>query len=144
MSKYENGDDRRRVVEAQTSVTKAIEARKKRLQQPPAVPPKNKQLSSEAQLERQIYLANLAMNKYQVRLEDGDELNPEEERVFMSLMDAIRKLEATISGLRAKRQNEQLGPVEIAKGLVETGMEVEDVLNMYPGNEAVKRALEKL
>lgn len=144
MSKYESGANRRRDIEATTTVAKALKARKERLKQPPAVKPRQKALSTEGQLERSIYLTNLALNKYEVKLEDGDELTPEEERVFMSLLDTIRKLEATLSGIRSKEKSDDMGPVEIARGLVDTGMDIDDVIAMYPGNKGVKAALEKL
>lgn len=144
MSNYESGESRRRDIEAKTTVQKAIEAKRKRLAQPPAIKPRAKALGTEGQLERSIYLTNLALNKYEVKLEDGDELTPEEERVFMSLLDTIRKLEATLCAIRSKQKNDDMGPVEIAKGLVDTGMDIDEVIAMYPGNKGVKESLEKL
>jgi hypothetical protein len=143
MSNYESGDSRRRDIEATTTVAKALKARKERLRQPPAVKPTYKRLSTEGQLERSIHLTNLALNKYEVKLEDGDELTGEEERVFMSLLDTIRKTEATLAGIQAKAKTDDMGPVEIALGLVDTGMDIDDVLAMYPNNKAVGAALEK-
>lgn len=144
MSNYKSGGERYEEIQATTTVAKALKAKKERLKQPPAVKAKPKALSTEGQLERSIYLTNLALNKYEVKLEDGDELTPEEERVFMSLLDTIRKLEATLSAIRAKADKNDMGPVEIAKGLVDTGMDIDEVIAMYPGNKGVKAALEKL
>jgi hypothetical protein len=135
---------KRRIVDGpKTSIQEALEKRKKRAALP-AVKPEHKPLSSEAQLERNIYLTNLALNKYQVKLEDGDELVPEEERVFMSLLDTVRKQEATLMALRAKQKEEHMGPVETAKALVDTGMEIDAVIDLYPGNKAVESALSKM
>jgi hypothetical protein len=134
----------RRIVEGpKTSIQEALEKRKKRAALP-AVKPEHKPLSSEAQLERNIYLTNLALNKYQVKLEDGDELDPVEESRFMQLLDTVRKQEATLMALRAKKKEEHMGPVEVARGLVDTGMDIDEVLKLYPGNKAVVSALEKL
>jgi len=134
----------RRIVDGpKTSIQEALEQRQKR-RQAPIIKPEHKPLSSEAQIERGIYLSNLALNKYQVKLEDGDELLPEEERVFMSLLDTVRKQEATLMALRAKKREEHMGPVEVAKGLVDTGMSIDEVLKLYPNNKAVESALEKL
>ena len=135
---------KRRIVEGpKTSIQEALEKRKKRAALP-AVKPEHKPLSSEAQLERNIYLTNLALNKYQVKLEDGDELDPVEESRFMQLLDTVRKQEATLMALRAKKKEEHMGPVEVARGLVDTGMDIDEVLKLYPGNKAVVSALEKL
>lgn len=143
MSNYQSGESRRRDIEATTTVAKALQARKERLRQPPTVKPTPKRLSTEGQLERSIYLTNLALNKYEVKLEDGDELDATDEIRFMALLDTIRKNEATLAGIRAKQKTDDMGPVEIALGLVDTGMDIDDVLAMYPGNKAVHSALEK-
>jgi len=144
MSNYQDGESRRRDIEGATTVMKALAAKKERLKQPPTVQSTYKRLTTEAQLERSIYLTNLALNKYEVKLEDGEELDPTEESRFMSLLDTIRKLEATLCGIQAKQKTDDMGPVEIARGLVDTGMEIDVVLAMYPGNKGVRSALEKL
>ena len=143
MSNYESGHGRRRDIEAATTVSKALKAKKERLRLPPAIKPKYKRLSTVGQLERSIYLTNLALNKYEVMLEDGDELSPVDESRFMALLDTIRKTEATLAGIQAKAKTDDMGPVEIALGLVDTGMDIDDVLAMYPNNKAVGAALEK-
>jgi hypothetical protein len=143
MSNYESGESRRREIQATTTVAKALQAKKERLRLPPAVKPEYKRLSTVGQLERSIYLTNLALNKYEVMLEDGDELDPTDESRFMALLDTIRKTEATLAGIQAKQKTDDMGPVEIALGLVDTGMDIDDVLAMYPNNKAVSSALEK-
>lgn len=137
-------EPKRRVVEgAATSVQKAIDARRARLQAPPEVKQAHKPMTSEAQLERGIYLTNLALNKYQVKLEDGEEMTPEEERVFMSLLDTVRKQEATLSAIRSKKKQEDMTPTEIALELLETGMDMDEVLNLYSDNKKVQDAIRK-
>jgi hypothetical protein len=137
-------EPKRRVVEgAATSVQKAIEARRERLAAPPEVKPKYKPMTSEAQLERGIYLTNLALNKYQVKLEDGEELDPTEESRFMSLLDTVRKQEATLSAIRSKKKQEDMSPTEIALELLETGMDEDEVLNLYSDNKKVQDAIRK-
>ena len=143
MSKYESGAERQAAIAAKTTVQKAIEARRERLAAPPEVKQRHKPMTSEAQLERNIYLTNLALNKYQVKLEDGEELVPEEERVFMSLLDTVRKQEATLSAIQSKKKQDDLSPTEIALELLETGMDEEEVLNLYADNKKVIDAIRK-
>ena len=141
MSKYVSGEERRQVINAQTTVQKAIEARRERLASPPEVKQAHKPLTSEAQLERGIYLTNLALNKYQVKLEDGDELTPEEERVFMSLLDTVRKQEMSLTAIVSKKKQDDMSPLEIALELLETGMDEDEVLNLYADNKKVRDAI---
>ena len=122
-------------------VAAAIAEKRERLKQPPK---KYKSLSEQAQLERQLYLANLAMNKYEAKLEDGREVEPEEERLFLQHQDSLRKLEMALSALRSKADLTKKSDADLAKEMVLSGMDKEQVMALYEGNDAVERALEKL
>jgi len=141
MSNYTNGDDRREEIEAASSVVQAIKARRERLAAPPEVKQAHKPLTTEAQLERNIYLTNLALNKYQVKLEDGDELDLTEESRFMALVDSVRKQEVSLAAIQAKQKNDDMGPIEIALELLETGMDEAEVINLYADNKKVLDAI---
>lgn len=93
------------------------------------------------QLTRQLYLASLALNKYQEKLEDGEALTPEEERLFLAHQDSVRKLETTLSALRAKRDMKKKTDPELALEMVRAGVSKEQVLSMYPGNNHVRKAV---
>lgn len=132
---------KRRIVPARDSVVEAIKERKQRMAEPQKAPTEHKPLTELAQLERQLYLANLALNKYQTKLEGGIELTPEEERLFLAHQDSIRKLETTLSALRSKKDYAGLSSVKLACEMVASGIPREEVLALYPDNEKVKEAL---
>lgn len=123
----------RRIIErASETITEALRERKEKLSQAPVEKPKYKPLTEVAQLERQVYLANLALNKYETRLEEGDELTPEEERVFLSHQDSLRKLEVTLSALRAKADPSKKTDEGLAIAMLEAGMPKDVVRQLYP------------
>lgn len=122
-------------------VAAAIAEKRERLKEPPK---KYKPLSEQAQLERQLHLANLAMNKYEAKLEKGQELELDEERMFLAHQDSIRKLETTLSALRSKADLTKKSDADLAKEMVLSGMDKEQVLALYEGNQSVETALEKL
>jgi len=103
--------------------------------------PRPKPLSEVAQLERQLYLANLALDKYEQRLEHGVELTPEEERLFLAHQDSLRKLETTLAALKAKADLSKKSDVDLAREMLAAGMEKEQVLALYENNESVRDAL---
>lgn len=100
-----------------------------------------KPLSEETQLERQLYLANLALDKYEKMLERGDEMEPEQERLFLAHQDSVRKLEATLSAMKARADLSKKTDKQIAIELVESGISYQQVREMYDGNHIVLDAL---
>lgn len=126
---------------AETSVTEAIKKRRK-VQQ--VVPPAPKKRTHEAGLEHEIYLAQLGIGQYEHMLENGDYIPPDEMRIFLSMLNTLRQLKVSLAGIKAREKEEKMGPIEVAKGLVETGMSKEEVLKLYPGNKKVREALEQL
>lgn len=125
----------------ETTITEAIKQRRK-VQQ--TVPPAPKQRTHEAGLEHEIYLAQLGVSQYEHKLEKGEYIPPDEMRIFLTLLNTLRQLKVSLAGIKAREKEEKMGPVEVAKGLVETGMDVEEVLKLYPGDKKVKEALDGL
>ena len=136
--------NRRVVHSAITEVTEAIKARKARMAEPQRAPLEHKPLGEQQMLERQLYLANLALNKYQTKLEAGIELNPEEERLFLAHQDGIRKLETTHTALRSKANLGKKKDHELAQDMVRSGIPKDQVLALYPDDRRVANALEEL
>ena len=133
---------RRLVAGAAESVAAAIAERKARLKAPPKSRDKYKPLTEVAQLERQVYLANQALNKYEVKLEDGEELDPQEETKFLQHQDSLRKLTTTLQSLRAKADISKKTDKELAQEMLEAGIDKETVLSMYADDPATTRAIE--
>lgn len=100
-----------------------------------------KGLSSVAQLERQLYLANLALNKYEDRLRSGEELDLQEEGMFLKHQDSVRKLETTLSALRAKADLSTKNDPELAMEMLNAGLKKPQVLSMYPNNPHVAKVV---
>lgn len=137
-------DRNRRVINtAAENVAKALSARKERMTAPPDKP-RPKPLTEVAQVERQIYLANLALNKYEVMLEDGEELDVTMEARFLQHQDSLRKLATTLASLKAKADLGKDSEVELAKKMVDSGIPKEEVLELYPQNPKVAAALKEL
>ncbi len=136
-AEYYRGPDE----QEETPITEAIKARRKTQQ---VVPPAPKKRSHEAGLEHEIYLAQLGIGQYEHMLEKGDYIPPDEMRIFLSMLNTLRQLKVSYAGIKAREQEERMGPVEVAKGLVETGMSKDEVLKLYPGNKKVREALDNL
>lgn len=136
---------RRIVTTATQSIDEALQERKKRRAAPPKQQVKHKPLSDVAQLERQIYLTNLTLNQFEVKLEDGDDLNPEEMRVFMSLNDSLRKLTLSLSALRDKEDLGKLDGKTMVAEMLQAGMTRDKALLLYPELEHhIDRVLEDM
>ena len=131
--------------EAKTSVSEAIKERKRRKvdNKREVVPPQPKPPMYEAALERELQLAHLAMGQYEKMLNMGQALSPEDMRLFMSLLNTIRQLEVSLQALKDRKKDQQMGPVEVAIGLLETGMSKEDVKALYPDNKKVSKAVDQ-
>jgi len=114
------------------TIEEALDDRKKRRAMPPSDKPRVKPLTEVAALERSVALADLALNKYEVKLEDGDELTPEEERVFLAHQESCRKLQTTLAALRAKLDHGKKTDKELAISMLEADISVEQVREMYP------------
>jgi hypothetical protein len=93
-----------------------------------------------ASLEWEVNMTATALSQYERRMKAGEDILPEEMRVFLSLLNTMRQLKLAMSKLQEK-DDEGMGPVEIALGLVETGMTKSEVLALYPDNPKVKEAL---
>jgi hypothetical protein len=123
------------------SVAEAIATRRKvQAQVPDPQPLVEAPKTQAASLEWEINMTATALAIYQKRMQAGEDILPEEMRVFLSLLNTMRQLKLAMSKLQEK-DDEGMGPVEIALGLIETGMPKEEVLALYPDNPKVKEAL---
>ena len=137
-------EDRSAIVQkASESIEEAMADRKKRRAAPPSVPATYKPLTEVAALERLVWFSDKALQKYEVKFEDGEELNPEEERVFLSQLDNNRKLQTTLQALRAKADHGKKTPVELAVSMLEAGIDLPRVREMYSEDKAVMRAIKE-
>lgn len=144
MSNEEKAKNIRRIVQrSQETIEEALADRKQRRQAPPKAKPTYKPLTEVAQLERQVYLANLALNRFEVMLEDGDELNSEEGREFLQHQDSLRKLMTTLSALKAKANLTKKTDKELAVEMLEAGIDKETVLGLYGDDKQVVRAIKE-
>lgn len=134
---------KRRIVDGATTVTRAIAERKERLAAPPQAKETYKALTEIAQVERQVYLANLALNKFEVKLEAGEALNDAEDRAFLLHQDSLRKLTTTLSALRSKADLSKAKDHELAKGMLEAGITGEHVLVLYPDDPKVAQVVKE-
>jgi predicted nucleotidyltransferase len=105
-------------------------------------PGRVKRLSELQRVERQLTLAQLALNKYERKLENSIDLDCEEERLFLAHQDSIRKLEMSLSALRNKNNPEAKSDLDIAIQMVEKGLDQEDVVRLFGHNDKLKRELE--
>ena len=127
----------------ETTVSEAIKARRKVTAVLPEVPPAPAPKTDLASLEHEIYLAQLGVRQYESMLTKGDYIPPDEMRIFLSLLNTLRQLKVSLEGIKARQKEEHMGPVEVALGLVATGMDKEEVLKLYPDNKDVKKALDQ-
>jgi hypothetical protein len=111
---------------------------------PPPNKPKTAQakpLSELARIERQLYLADLGLNYFQDKLERGISLDPEEQRLFLAHQDSMRKLEMSRAALAAKADLGKQSDIELARGMLDRGMDREHVLLYFPGSKDVEEGL---
>jgi len=131
---------KRRVVPASDTLHEAIENAKRPVQ-PLSVPSERKQVSELARIDRQLHLADLGLNQYQLKLEKGLTMEPEEQRLFLAHQDSIRKLEMARAALVAKSDLSKKSDLEIAKSMLAKGLEREHILTIFSGNTSVEEGL---
>lgn len=108
---------------------------------PKAAPKDRKKLSEFARIERQLHLADLALNYYQNKLEKGISLDPEEQRLFLAHQDSLRKLEMSRAALEAKADIGKRTDLEIAQGMMAKGLTRDQVLTIFTGNKELEEKL---
>jgi uncharacterized protein YjiS (DUF1127 family) len=131
---------RRRVVAATDTLAEAIERAKEPVLSR-TLPEKRREVSELARIDRQLHLADLALNQYQDQLERGLTMEPEVQRLFLAHQDSIRKLEMARAALVAKADLTKKTDLEIAKSMVAKGMDRESVLALFTGNGDVQEGL---
>lgn len=100
-----------------------------------ATPVRLKSLGELERVTRQLDLAQLALNKYQGKLERGQELTYDEERMFLMHQDSIRKLEISLSQLKSKNDNKKKTDLDISLEMIDRGMDFDDVIRVFGGNK---------
>lgn len=104
-----------------------------------------RRLSYKERLERRLEMADMALEKYERRLADGDHLEPEEERLFLAHQDSIRKLESTLFQLEAKdKGGENKTDVELALDLIDAGWTFEDACRAFQHNPTLSAKLQEV
>ena len=127
---------RRRVVAATDTLAEAIQKAKEPVQSL-TVPTKRREVSELARIDRQLHLADLALNQYQKDLEKGLTLEPEVQRLFLAHQDSIRKLEMARAALMARADLSKKSDLQIAQAMLARGMDKEAVKTMFSANQDV-------
>lgn len=130
----------RRVVSGEVTIAEAIERAREPIL-PKSIPKNAKDVTDIARVERQVHLGNLMLNQYQDKLEKGLSLDMEEQRLFISHQDSLRKLEMSFAALKAKADIGAKTDLEVAQSMRSRGMAKEDVLAIFVNNETVIREL---
>lgn len=109
----------------------------------------NSTITDVAELEQQIEDGKMAIAKYRrimkgTKRKPARDLNLDEERMFLSMQDSLRKLRVSLSALRDKETYDNLSEAEIAVDLVKTGMSKEEVLSLYGRFPGVADALKEM
>lgn len=108
------------------------------------VRPNLRKLTYKERLERRLEMADMALIKYEEKLEAGDWLEPEEERLFISHQDSIRKLEATLAALEAKDKGDENKPDAMyCLDLIDAGWTLEDAAKLYKHNPNILDEIEE-
>jgi predicted ribosome quality control (RQC) complex YloA/Tae2 family protein len=111
------------------------------------VPERTIKLTYKERLERRLRMADMALDKYERRLESGrteDELTLEEERLFLAHVDSVRKLETTLASLEAKDNAvEEKSNLDLALDMIERGMALADVLRVFGNNPILTSELQE-
>jgi hypothetical protein len=131
---------RRRIVSATDTLAEAIEMAREP-KQALSVPTQRREISELARIDRQLHLADLALNSYQETLEKGLSMEPEVQRLFLAHQDSIRKLEMARAALVARADLSKKSDLEIARSMVAKGLDRQHVLTMFAGNEEVENGL---
>jgi hypothetical protein len=132
----------RRVVRASDCVEDAIT--KEELAKPEIrTPDQVRELSYEQRLQRQIDMLNACMSKYErVTLRGGD-LDAEDEKRLMALVDSARKLELALTQIRTRTAGEEgQSDLELALTMVDKGLAVDLVKANFAHNPSLAEELD--
>jgi hypothetical protein len=117
---------------------------------PPPRPDTNelRNLSYKERLRRRLKMADMALEKYEVKLEKfhasqnpNDALTSEEERIFLLHQDSVRKLEATLAQLERQSTEEDQTDLDTALALYDTGITIEFVAEQMSYNPGIEKLL---
>jgi hypothetical protein len=90
-------------------------------------------------------MADMALLKYEERLEAGGYLEPEEERLFLAHQDSIRKLEATLAQLEAKdHAGDTKSDQQLAVDLIDAGWNFDDACRAFQHNPNIRQLVQEL
>jgi hypothetical protein len=136
----------RRIITAEDVVKEQVEAF-----ETPTTPPQTKvdveavrNLTYSDRLKRRLRMADMALEKYEKKLERGLNLEPEEERLFLAHQDSVRKLETTLMQLEHKDERaETKTDLELAVDLYMTGWSYQDIIRLFKHNQELPKQLEK-
>lgn len=109
----------------------------------PQAPRIAKPIDELSRLERLIHVSDLAINPYQRKLEDGLTLSVEEERMMNVHINTMRKLEMDKQALEARLQMKKKSNADLARYMLERGMEKEQILTFFQHSKEVQLALEE-
>ena len=133
-----------RANEAAEAVAEAAELAYQRDQQrrrKPGPPPDRAPLDP---LERHILMCQKQLDHYEATLNAGLELSEKQEKRMLTIMEVIRKHETTRHQLLKNSQDGKKSDPQLAKEMVLSGIPKREVLDLYPGNTAVREALKDL
>jgi len=104
-----------------------------------------RRLSYKERLQRRLEVADLALIKYEERLESGGYLEPKEERLFLAHQDSIRKLEATLAQLEAKdHAGDTKSDQQLAIDLIDAGWTLDDACRAFQHNPNIRQLVQEL
>ena len=104
-----------------------------------------RRLSYKERLQRRLEMADMALLKYEERLESGGYLEPEEERLFLAHQDSIRKLESTLAQLEAKdHSGDTKSDQQLAVDLIDAGWAFDDACRAFQHNPNIRILVKEL
>lgn len=104
-----------------------------------------RKLSYKERLQRRLEMADMALLKYEERLEAGGYLEPEEERLFLAHQDSIRKLEATLAQLEAKdHSGDTKSDQQLAVDLIDAGWSFDDACRAFQHNPNIRQLVQEI
>ena len=104
-----------------------------------------RKLSYKERLQRRLEMADMALLKYEERLEAGGYLEPEEERLFLAHQDSIRKLEATLAQLEAKdHSGDTKSDQQLAVDLIDAGWAFDDACRAFQHNPNIRQLVQEI
>lgn len=108
------------------------------------LPSEVKELTYEQRLERQILMLNNGMDKYERVLNAGGELDHDDEKRMVVLVDSARKLELALAQIRTKSEGMGVADdLDICLGLIHNGMTREKAVGMFTHNPDLPAQLEE-